>query len=187
MTLFTRMCGYNRILALGSSAGGLGEGGGGVKVSRGPIWEVPLRSSLNFSHYEEGCTYSAVVTATVLLTRIPDFLSGRTRCIKSAFSAWVAISKKPPRLLFSGVAPAALCPGNMLRCIYLPTCGGAMQAPRRPFLLWDAVASQALPNLLLILLAVNLLAFKIYEMHFVLLALVVFLPIPIRIFVVRAI
>ena len=124
MTLFTRMSGYNRILALGSSAGGLGEGGGGVKVSRGPIWEVPLRSSLNFSHYEEGCTYSAVVTATVLLTRIPDFWSGRTRCIKSAFSAWVAISKKPPRLPCSVVAPASLCPGNMLRGIYLPTCGG---------------------------------------------------------------
>jgi hypothetical protein len=85
---------------------------------------MPLGSSFNFAHYEEGCTYSAVVTATVLLTRIPDFLSGRTRCIKSAFSAWVAISQKHPRLLCSIVAPASFCHGNMLRGIYLPTCGG---------------------------------------------------------------
>jgi hypothetical protein len=84
---------------------------------------MPLGSSFNFAHYEEGCTYSAVVTATVLLTRIPDFLSGRTRCIKSAFSAWVAISQKHPRLLCS----LLLLHFVMVICFEASTCQRAVE------------------------------------------------------------
>ena len=47
---------------------------------------------------EMNCANAAVVTtAPVLLTRMPDFLPARSRCIKSACSACVTISKKPSR------------------------------------------------------------------------------------------
>ena len=86
---------------------------------------MPLGSSLNFSHYEEGCTYSAVVTATVLLTRVPDFLSGRTRCIKSAFSAWVAISKN--RILGYSAQSLLLLHFVLVICFEASTCQRAVE------------------------------------------------------------
>ena len=67
-------------------------------------YSAPLGSTLNFSHYEEGCTCSAVVTATVLLTRVPDSLPAGTypvyqkcvlglgRYIKKASSATLPFS-----------------------------------------------------------------------------------------------
>ena len=48
-------------------------------------YSAPLGSTLNFSHYEEGCTYSAVVTATVLQDSwffcldVPDVSKVRSR------------------------------------------------------------------------------------------------------------